>query len=316
MNKIQSRDYTIKEKGTLRPTELGKVIARLLEDNFPMIMDVGFTAAMEDDLDSIAVYHRDWKELIRLFWDHFIPTVEAPAQGAHVPKELTDLDCPICKHKLEKIWSRQKWFFGCSRCPECKYTTSEEARSFKKEDYNSDFNWEQPCPLSQGPTKLRFGPFLGCTKYPDCKGIINIPRKGEELPEHLPPCPAIGCDGRLSQRRSRFGKPFFSCSNYTDCDVIVNNLDQLAEKYPSHPKTLYVKKAKKGAPGKKGAQKSYSLSPELQDIVAPPPSLVPKSPKLSGSISKSTTSRTPKTEGSSCRMLNLPSSLDPRNQWI
>ena len=51
MNKIQSRDYTVKEKGTLKPTELGKVIAQMLEDNFKMIMDIGFTAAMEDELE-------------------------------------------------------------------------------------------------------------------------------------------------------------------------------------------------------------------------------------------------------------------------
>ncbi|MES2122154.1 MAG: DNA topoisomerase, partial [Chlamydiota bacterium] len=51
MNKIQSRDYTVKEKGSLKPTELGKVIAKMLEDNFAMIMDVGFTAAMEDELE-------------------------------------------------------------------------------------------------------------------------------------------------------------------------------------------------------------------------------------------------------------------------
>ena len=226
MNKIQSRDYTVKEKGSLRPTELGKVIAKLLEDNFSMIMDVGFTAAMEDDLDSIAEENRDWKELIRLFWDHFIPTVEAAAEGAHVPKELTDIDCPECGNKLEKIWSRQKWFFGCSKYPECKYTTSEDALKFNKEDYNADFNWEQLCPKCQGPLNLRFGrygPFLGCKNYPECKGIVNIPHKDEALLEDMPPCPAISCDGKVTQRRSRFGKVFFSCSTYPDCDIIGNS---------------------------------------------------------------------------------------------
>ena len=54
MNKIQSRDYTTKEKGSLKPTELGIVIAKMLEDNFAMIMDIGFTAAMEDELEHIA----------------------------------------------------------------------------------------------------------------------------------------------------------------------------------------------------------------------------------------------------------------------
>jgi len=102
----------------------------------------------------------------------------------------------------------------------------------------------------------RFGPFLGCSKYPDCKGIVNIAKRGEEIvkPEDLPSCPAIGCDGRLNMRKSRFGKTFYSCSNYPDCDVIVNNLADLESKYPNHPKTAYVKKTKGkfGSKAKKG----------------------------------------------------------------
>jgi DNA topoisomerase-1 len=123
----------------------------------------------------------------------------------------------------------------------------------------------------------RFGPFLGCSTYPKCRGIVNIPKKGEAPPEDMPSCPAIGCDGKMAQRRSRFGKPFFSCSNYPACDVIVSNLDDLAEKYPHHPKTAYVKKAKKWEkkekgkkekkPTKKISQPSYTLSKELQAVV-------------------------------------------------
>ena len=77
----------------------------------------------------------------------------------------------------------------------------------------------------------RFGPFLGCSKYPDCKGIVNIPKKGRaHSQENMPDCPAIGCDGNIVQRRTRYGKPFFSCTNYPDCDVIVNDLDDLEQK--------------------------------------------------------------------------------------
>jgi DNA topoisomerase-1 len=288
MNKIQSRDYTIKEKGTLKPTELGKVIARMLEDNFGMIMDIRFTAAMEDDLEQIEEGKTKWKDLIRLFWKDFIPYVTTAEKEAHVPKETTDIDCPLChKGKLQKIWSRQKYFYGCSNYPDCKYTTAIEALEFKKEDYDPNFDWEQKCPKCGSDMQLRFGkfgPFLGCTKYPDCKGIVNIQKKGELSQEDMPECPAIGCDGKMTQRRSRFGKPFFSCSNFPDCDVIVNQLDDLYEKYPNHPKTAYVKKTKfkekKGKEKAKGKeekaaktkrtapkQKAYSLSKELQAVV-------------------------------------------------
>lgn len=256
MNKIQSRDYTVKEKGSLKPTELGKVIAQMLEDNFKMIMDIRFTAAMEDDLELIEEEKMNWKEIIRIFWKDFIPYVDVAEKEAFVPKIMTDIDCPLCGHKLQKIWSRQKYFYGCANYPECKYTAPMEALEFKKEDYDPNFDWDQKCKKCGSDMQLRFGkfgPFLGCTKYPECKGIVNIPRVGETPETDMPPCPAIGCDGHMAARRSRFGKTFFSCSNFPDCDVIVNNVEDLDEKYPNHPKTAYVKKAK-GRFGKKKAE--------------------------------------------------------------
>lgn len=285
MNKIQSRDYTTKEKGSLKPTELGRVIAKMLEDNFAMIMDIGFTAAMEDELEHIAENQQDWKALIRDFWEKFIPFVETAEKEAFVPREDTDLICPESGHKLQKIWSRKKYFYGCSDYPNCTYTAPVEALNFNKADYDPTFDWEQHCPKCDSPMKLRFGrfgPFLGCTKYPECHGIVNIPRKDEIPAKDMPTCPALGCDGKMVQRRSRFGKPFFSCSTFPDCDVIVNNLDDLAEKYPDHPKTPYVKKEKKGKFGAKKGEKeekkekkkaaprkqvAYKLSKELEEIV-------------------------------------------------
>lgn len=270
MQKIQSRDYTIKERGTLKPTELGVVIARMLEDNFKLIMDVTFTATMEDALEQVAENKIKWKALIAEFWKEFIPTVENAEKEAFVPKQLTDLRCPKCSHKLQKIWSRSKYFYGCSNYPDCDYTAPIEALDFKKEDYAPGFDWEQKCPKCSGPTKLRFGkfgPFLGCENYPKCKGIINIPKKGEPPPADMPSCVAIGCDGKMTQRRSRFGKPFFSCSNFPDCDVIVSNLEDLPTKYINHPKTAYVKKAKAGRFGKKGGGRELAISDELKAIV-------------------------------------------------
>jgi len=285
MNKIQSRDYTVKEKSSLKPTELGRVIAQMLEENFKMIMDVGFTSAMEDELEEIAYNHKNWKVLLHDFWERFTPFVVAAEKEAFVPRVATDIDCPNCGHKLEKIWARNKYFYGCSNYPTCDFTTPLEALNFNKEDYDPNFNWDQLCPKCGSAMKIRygrFGTFLGCSRYPECKGIVNIPKKDEIPAQDLPTCPALGCDGKMVQRRSRFGKPFFSCSNYPDCDVIINNLDQLTEKYVDHPKTPYVsKKPKKGkkspAKTKKADKKSvkkpiknarlYTLSSELQAVV-------------------------------------------------
>ena len=291
MSKIQNREYTIKEKGRLIPTDLGKVIAQMLETNFRTIMNVQFTADMENELEKIAENKKEWKTLIKEFWKEFIPIVEKAEKDAFVPKILTDIDCPKCEsHKLMKIWSRNKYFYGCADYPTCDYSAPLEELNFDKGLYDDDFDWEQKCPKCSKNMILRhgrFGPFLGCTDYPECRGIINIPKKGEELPKEsdLPPCPAIGCDGKITIKRSRFGKYFFACSTFPDCNVIANTLEDLKAKYIDHPKTAYVKKTKKSAKktakkgtkkAKKAAKKSTrkpieqppkKLSPELQEVV-------------------------------------------------
>ncbi len=276
MNKIQSRDYTTKENHALKPTELGKVICAMLEESFPPIMDVTFTAQLENQLEEVAEHNKNWKELLRAFWKDFIPLVEKAEKEAVVPKLETDINCPKCSSKLQKIWSRNKYFYGCSRYPDCDFTAPLEALKFDKSNYDPDFNWDQPCPHCGSPMTVRhgkYGAFLGCSKYPECKGIVNIPKKGETTyrPEDLPACPAIGCDGRMTARKSRFGKTFFSCSNFPDCDVIVSEVGQLETKYDaSHPKTAYVKKgkyAKKGSKKRKITQPAYKTSADLAKIV-------------------------------------------------
>lgn len=249
MNKIQSREYTTKEKLALKPTELGKVICQMLETNFQMIMDVGFTAKMEDDLDEIAEDKINWRNYLKDFWGKFNPLVGVAEKEAFVPKVETDRICPLCGSKLQKVWSKNKYFYGCSNYPDCSFTSPIESLDFNKEEYADDFDWDQPCPKCKEKMILRhgkFGPFLGCTNYPDCKGIVNIPKKGESIPEDLPDCPAIGCPGKLTPRRSRFGKIFYSCSTYPDCDVIGNAIEDIEAKYVNYPRTPYKKKPKKG----------------------------------------------------------------------
>jgi DNA topoisomerase-1 len=234
----------------------------MLETNFKQIMDINFTAAMEDKLELVASNEKDWIELIKEFWKEFIPTVETAEKEAFVPKVTTDINCPKCGAKLHKIWAGNKYFYGCSVYPECDFTTTIAALSFNKEDYADGFDWEQKCPLCKLEMTIRhgrFGTFLGCSKYPECKGIVNIPKKGETIlsPEELPSCPAIGCDGRISARKSRFGKIFFSCSNFPDCNVIVNDIEELPTKYINYPKTAYEKKKKKS---KKKVSKKKTVS--------------------------------------------------------
>jgi DNA topoisomerase-1 len=282
MNKIQSRDYTVKESGRLKPTELGRVIADLLESSFTQIMDIGFTAAMEDDLELIAEKKKEWKKVIAAFWTDFAPALEVAKKEAFVPRVATDIECPKCKEgHLQKIWFKNKYFYGCDRYPDCDYSAPIEELTFNKEDYAENFDWEQKCPKCSGEMKVRhgrFGSFLGCLKYPECKGIINLPKKGEVyIPEQdMPACPAIGCPGKMVARKSRFGKTFYSCSTFPECNVIGNSLEDIETKYQNFPRTAYegkrkapAKGKKKAAPAKKGKATATKAKKETKPRVMP-----------------------------------------------
>jgi len=268
MNKIQSRDYTIKKDHTLIPTELGKIIVQMLEENFEAIMNIDFTASMEDQLELIAENKKEWKTVLKEFWQDFAPMVEKAQKEAQIPKQPTDIPCPKCKKMLQKVWFKGSYFYGCSGYPECDFSSSVEAFHFKKEDYDENFDWEQKCPKCGEKMILRhgkYGSFLGCSKFPKCKCIVSIPKKGEQMlnPEDMPHCPALGCDGKIILRKTRRGKVFYSCTNFPDCDVIVNDLKDLLPKYDEHhPKTAYQKREK----GKPSSRK-FTLSPELQDVI-------------------------------------------------
>lgn len=267
MTKIQGREFTTKEKGTLKPTPLGMATADFLTVNFPMIMNRDFTVDMEEALDGIEEEKVEWKPLMKEFYKSFEPELDK-AVDAQVPKVSTKTLCPKCgKAKLEKTWSKdkRKYFLGCSSYPECDYTIDEGVQQLDKDDYDPNFNWEQSCPLCGGEMLLRvgkFGPFLTCSKYPECKKTVNIPKAGEQpIDAGTTPCPAIGCVGTITAKRSMRGI-FYGCSNYPNCDVAGPDLEIIKTKYVDHPVAAYIKAERKGK------MILYKLSPALQDVVS------------------------------------------------
>ncbi len=259
MNKIQSRDYTTKEQGRLKPTELGRLVTDILESAFTEIVNINFTASMEDALELIAENQKDWKEILSNFWTQFSPTLQKAEKSTEfVPKVTTEHICPKCGGHLQKIWFKHKYFLGCENYPSCDYKSSIEEMTFDKTKYVDDFNWDQTCSKCGKPMKVRhgkFGAFLGCTGYPECKGLVNIPTK-EEAQQETVSCPAIGCPGHLVKKRSRFGKFFYSCSEFPACDVIGNDVEKMKEKYINHPQTAYQKKAKETSKKETSKKKS------------------------------------------------------------
>ena len=164
LNTIQQRGYVRRENKHLHPTEMGIVVNDLLVEHFPEIVDVNFTARMEDDLDRIASGEQEWVPVLRKFYFPF----KAEVERAH--REIPDLDlgneeigrnCPECGSPLVIRWGRYGKFIGCSNFPECRYTEP----------------WLEKigvaCPECGGDIierKTRKGRvFYGCANYPACE---------------------------------------------------------------------------------------------------------------------------------------------------
>ena len=211
---IQNRQYVEQIKKRFHPTKLGTLVNKLLVANFSDIMDIKFTAQLEAQLDKIEEGRVQWVQILRSFYQPFLADLEKAEGAINLRQEIreTDLVCDKCGAKLVIRWGRRGEFLACSAYPECKnsmnFTTDEEG--------NIKIRQEEPtrhlCPkcgksmlLKQG----RFGPFLACSGYPDCKHIQSIPTGVA--------CPQPGCPGQLVEKRSRRGKVFFGCDQYPKC---------------------------------------------------------------------------------------------------
>ena len=214
---IQDREYVVKEKGSFMSTDIGKLVNQLLIKGFPNILEVQFTAKMEEQLDTIADGRVDWVKVLRDFYQPFHLALEAAPDKMYKARkdmeEESEEICDKCGGKMIVKWGRYSRFLGCANYPECRNTRSLEAAAQPTEPEETD----EVCDKCGEPMVIRTsragGKFLACTGYPKCKNAkpINI---GID-------CPEPGCDGYLGERRSRRGKPFYGCSNYPKCDFAV-----------------------------------------------------------------------------------------------
>jgi DNA topoisomerase-1 len=213
INTIQARGYVERNpEGRLQPTELGKLVITLLKKNFPAIMDVGFTASMEGNLDRVEEGGQNMLSLLETFYESFEKEVKAAginmaAQSRELTGETDEL-CPNCSKQLAVKWSRAGKFLACPGYPECQFT-----KSFTVDgEPESEFWEDRICDKCGGRLKIkfgRFGRFLACEKYPDCKFTASMPIEVK--------CPEKECDGDVVSCRSKRGRPFFGCSKYPDC---------------------------------------------------------------------------------------------------
>src|SRR6266508_3989476 len=215
---LQERKYVRLDRKRFHPEDVGIVVTDLLADVFPKVIDLGFTAEMEEDLDRIASGSKAWEPLVKTFFDEVEETIAERQEKVSRPEEATDETCPECGQdtgaKLVRKWGRYGWFLSCSRYPDCKYRRNAKQSAEQAADQSEPELTDVPCPKCGKPMVRRsgrFGPFLGCSDYPKCKGIKNL---GEQS---FGTCPKCGA-GEVVSKRTKRGKTFYSCNRYPDCD--------------------------------------------------------------------------------------------------
>jgi len=225
---IQNRDYVVKENGRFKPTELGEIVVDLLVESFPRILDPGFTAQMETKLDEIEEGKADWLEAMRKFYGAFTRWLEQARhkmRNVKAMEEPTDQVCEKCGRSMVIKWGRFGKFLACSGYPECK-NTKELSGNGNGGAAGTNGQGEavaegQPCENCGKPMVLkrgRFGPFLACSGYPECRTVVRIGKAA--LPPPEPTDQACDkCGAPMVIRTGRYGR-FLSCSTYPTCKNI------------------------------------------------------------------------------------------------
>ncbi|MGV7004033.1 type I DNA topoisomerase [Desulfovibrio sp. QI0442] len=216
---LQDREYVSLKERHFVPTDLGRVVCTQLVEHFGKLMDVGFTAQMEENLDKVAEGQEQWVELLRRFSEDFNPTLAAASKNMKSLKGgmPANLPCPECGKDLLIKFGKAGAFLACSGYPECRYTSNfertedgtVEAVAQEKPQYEKVGNCPQ-CGKDLVIKKSRTGSsFIACTGYPDCKYAAPLSTGV--------PCPRCG-KGSLVEKSTKRGKIFYSCDQYPQCD--------------------------------------------------------------------------------------------------
>ena len=209
---INDRGYVHRERRTLFPTELGMAVTDKLMPFFGDIMDVTFTAQMEDHLDKVEEGELGWVETVKEFYEPFKRDLarakkEMGSEKAGVPIGEA---CPEDGGDLIERRGRFGKFIACSNYPDCKYK-----RNLPGSERAEDQPTDEICPTCGRPMVIkhgRFGKFIACSGYPECKTTKPV-TLGIDCPE----CKK----GQMVERRSRKGRTFFGCSAYPDCKFVL-----------------------------------------------------------------------------------------------
>jgi len=222
---LKEREYVKMEERYFVPTELGSVVSDLLVKHFPKLMDSGFTAEMELNLDKVAEGKLSWISLLKDFAKYLYPALDKALKEMEEIKtgKSTDIICDKCGSPMVIKFGKNGEFLACSSYPECKNT-----KNFRRDENGniqivdtepSELEVVGKCPKCGGDLVVKFSRagarFIACKNYPKCKYT-------EPFSTHIK-CPIEGCDGEIVERTSKRGKVFYSCNRYPKCKFAIWN---------------------------------------------------------------------------------------------
>lgn len=242
---LNKRKYVEKDGKYMIPTEVAYRITDMLVKYFTDIMDVGFTAGMEEKLDDIEEGGKDWRAIIGEFYPPFEEKLKfASADG----DEVTDILCEKCGHPMVRKSGKYGKYLACSNYPACSNIVSEGEAEIS----------DTPCPKCGAMMTVksgRYGKFLACPNYPECKSTLPYGEKKEDVFEGV--CP--DCGKPAKKLRSRYGKIYYGCSGYPDCKFMSWDMPT-GEKCPACGGALV--KTPKGVIKCANKECSYKIVPE------------------------------------------------------
>ncbi len=222
---LQDRDYVHLEEKLFTATDLGRVVCDLLREHFKTLMDVAFTATMEERLDNVAEGKQDWVQLLKTFSSDFNPTLNEANKAMHQVKTglVTDILCPECNKKLVIKFGSSGQFLACQGYPDCTFTSNyerdEKGHIHLVEKIKPELEKVGTCPKCSKNLVLKKsrvgGRFIACSGYPECTYT-------EPFSTNVP-CPREGCSGVLVEKSSKRGKIFYACNTYPQCDYAIWN---------------------------------------------------------------------------------------------
>lgn len=216
ISNIQDRGYVEKIENRFIPTELGKVVCNMLVESFPEVMDVEFTAKVEELLDKIEEGDVSWKKVLKDFWNGFEETLErAKEEMKNLKKQATPtgIHCRKCDAGEYHIkWGKNGQFLACSNYPDCTSTEDFKRKSDGTLEIVEKEFAKDPCTTCgkrMAIKKGKFGKFLACEDYPTCMTTAPF-----TIDVTCPECKV----GKFAEKKSRYGKIFYGCSNYPQCN--------------------------------------------------------------------------------------------------